>query len=78
MQEVCDIDSQHFFSEKKPDIVQKQDTESRSTESIKQSCWCKSKINLLPTCQSTQTGRGEHSEHFADEFEYDSALQSHE
>ena len=33
LQEACDIDSQHLFSEKKSDIVQKQDTES-----TKQSC----------------------------------------
>ena len=28
LQEVCDIDFQHLFSEKKLNIVQKQDTES--------------------------------------------------
>ena len=42
LQEVCDInitDSQHLFSEKKSDIVQKQNTESTEfTRSIKQSC----------------------------------------
>jgi len=82
LQEVCDInitDSQSLFSEKKSDIVQKQDTEfTESTEFIKQSCQHKSKINLSSTYQSTQTGHDEHSEHFADEFKYDSVLQSHE
>ena len=86
LQEVCDInitDSQHLFSEKKSDIVQKQNTEStvstESTESImsaKQSCQCKSKINLLSIHQSTQTEHDEHSEHFANEFRYSSDLQS--
>ena len=88
LQEVCNInitDSQHLFSEKKLNIVQKQDTEStKSTESTestkltKQSHQCKPKINLLPTHQSTQMRCSEHSEHFADEFRYDSILQSHE
>ena len=61
MQEVCDInimssDSQFFFSEKKSDIVQKQDTEftrnisdTEFTKSIKQSCQYKSRFNLLST-----------------------------
>ena len=83
LQEVCDItDSQHLLSEKKSDIVQKQDTEptvpTESIVSAKQPCQHKPKVNLSSTHQSTWTEHGEHSEHFADEFKYDSVLQSHE
>ncbi len=51
LQEVCDINiinSQSLFSEKKSNIVQKQDTEF-----TKQSCQHKLKVNLLSTHQST-------------------------
>ena len=74
MQEVCNIDitdSQHLFSEKKLNIVQKQDTKS-----TRQSHQCKSKVNLFSTHQSIQMRHDEHSECFADEFEYSSELQS--
>ena len=80
LQEVCNIDnSQHLSSEKKLNIVQKQDTEFiESIVFTKQSHQCKLKINLLSTHQSTQTGCDEYSECFADEFRYSSDLQSHE
>ena len=57
--------------------MQKQDTEfTKYTKFTKQSCQCKLKINLFSTCQSTQIKCDEHSKHFADEFRYDSDLQS--
>ncbi len=65
LQEACNIDitdSQHLPPEEEPDIVQEQDTEP-----TKQPRRRKPKVNLSPTRQSTQTGRDEHSECFADE-----------